>query len=94
MNACALPTLQEWEHFDRFALSLQRLGWNPTAKVDGPDARSWAFDREGASLWLVFDDMLGGSIKSEDPTVNLAAVATQIAAAPSTPPAASHWPRP
>ncbi|NBR32884.1 MAG: hypothetical protein EBT84_12160 [Sphingomonadaceae bacterium] len=59
MKVCALPKLQEWEQFDNFALSLQRLGWSPTQKADGPDARSWAFSREGDSLWLVFDDMLG-----------------------------------
>lgn len=80
MKACALPTLQEWEQFDTFALSLQRLGWTPTQKADGPDARSWAFSRGGDSLWLVFDDMLGGSIKSENPAVNLQAVADQLQA--------------
>lgn len=80
MKACALPTLQEWEQFDNFALSLQRLGWNPTQKADGPDARSWAFSRKENSLWLVFDDILGGSLKSESPAVNLEAVAAQLEA--------------
>jgi hypothetical protein len=78
MKACALPSLQEWEQFDSFALSLQRLGWNPTQKADGPDARSWAFAREGHSIWLVFDDLLGGSIKSEAPAVDIEAVAAQL----------------
>jgi hypothetical protein len=80
MKARALPTLQEWEQFDGFAVSLQRLGWNPTHKADGPDARSWAFNREGISLWLVFDDLLGGSLKSEDAAVNLDTVAAQLEA--------------
>jgi hypothetical protein len=80
MKVCALPKLQEWEQFDNFALSLQRLGWSPTQKADGPDARSWAFSREGDSLWLVFDDMLGGSLRSEHSTVNLQAVADQLEA--------------
>jgi len=80
MKVWALPKLQEWEQFDNFALSLQRLGWSPTQKVDGPDARSWAFSREGDSLWLVFDDMLGGSLRSEHSTVNLQAVADQLEA--------------
>jgi hypothetical protein len=80
MKVCALPKLQEWEQFDSFALSLQRLGWCPTQKADGPDARSWAFSREGDLLWLVFDDMLGGSIKSDHSAVNLQAVADQLEA--------------
>jgi hypothetical protein len=78
MKACTVPSLQEWEQFDNFALSLQRLGWNPTQKADGPDARSWAFVREGHSIWLVFDDLLGGSIKSEAPAVDVEAVAAQL----------------
>ena len=78
MKVCALPKLQEWEQFDNFALSLQRLGWSPTQKADGPDARSWAFSREGDSLWLVFDDMLGGSLRSEHSTVNHQAEADQL----------------
>jgi hypothetical protein len=81
MKVCTLLKLQEWEQFDSFALSLQRLGWSPTQKADGPDARSWAFSREGYSLWLVFDDMLGGSLKSEHSAVNLQAVADQLEAA-------------
>lgn len=83
MKTHALPRLQEWEQFDSFALSLQRLGWTPTQKADGPDARSWTFSRAGASLWLVFDDMLGGSLKSENPAVNLEALAAQLDASPS-----------
>jgi hypothetical protein len=80
MKACSLPTLQEWEQFESFALSLQRLGWSATQKADGPDARSWAFNRGADSLWLVFDDMLGGSLKSEQSAVNLQAVADQLEA--------------
>jgi hypothetical protein len=78
MKECALPALQEWEQFDGFALLLQRLGWTPTQKADGPDARSWAFDREGHSIWLVFDDMLGGSLKAEAPSVDIEAVAAKL----------------
>jgi len=78
MKAIALPTLQEWEQFDHFVSLLQRLGWHPTQKADGPDARSWAFHRDGKSIWLVFDDMLGGSIKSESLTVNLEAVVAEL----------------
>ena len=80
MKAHALSKLQEWEQFESFASALQRLGWNPTQKADGPDARIWAFSRAGESLWLVFDDMLGGSLKTENVAVNLEAVATQIEA--------------
>lgn len=80
MKACALPNLQEWEQFDSIAESLQRLGWTPTQKADGPDARSWAFRRGADSLWLVFDGMLGGSLKSESLAVNLEAVAADIEA--------------
>lgn len=84
MKTYELPKLQEWEQFDSFALSLQRLGWRPMQKADGPDARSWAFSRAGASLWLVFDDILGGSLKSENPAVDLEALAAQLDA--SSPP--------
>lgn len=80
MKALSLPKLQEWEQFDTFATALQIAGWKPTQKADGPDARSWAFSRESDSLWLVFDDMLGGSLKSENQAVNLQAVADQIEA--------------
>lgn len=79
MKICKLTKLQEWEQFENYALSLQRLGWNSTQKADGPDARSWAFSRGGDSLWLVFDDMLGGSLKSDDTALNLEEIATQIA---------------
>ena len=80
MKAHPLPKLQEWEQFESFATALQETGWNPTQKVEGPDARSWAFTREADFLWLVFDDMLGGSLKSESIAVNLEAVAVQIEA--------------
>ena len=80
MKALSLPKLQEWEQFDIFATALQVAGWKPTQKADGPDARSWEFSREADSLWLVFDDMLGGSLKSENQAVNLRAVADQIEA--------------
>ena len=78
MKAHSLAQLQEWEQFEIFASALQRLGWNPTQKADGPDARSWAFNRVGESLWLVFDDMLGGSLKTENSDVNLEAIAAQL----------------
>jgi hypothetical protein len=80
MQVCALPKLKDWDQFDSFALSLRRQGWSPTQKADGPDARVWAFSREGDTLWLVFDDMLGGSLKSEHSAVNLQAVADQLEA--------------
>ena len=92
-----LPTLQEWQQFDTFATALQVTGWKPTQKADGPDARSWAFSRDADCLWLVFDDMLGGSLKSEDEAVNLETVAAQIEAVlgrgnhhPSANPIQSH----
>ena len=78
MNAFALPKLQEWEQFDSFASLLERLGWKATQKADGPDARSWSFTCGGELIWLVFDDMLGGSLKSDNPAVNLEAVAVQL----------------
>lgn len=82
MKTHALPKLQEWEQFDSFALSLQRLGWKPTQKADGPDARSWTFSHAGTSIWLVFDDMLGGSLKSENPSADLEALAAQLDVSP------------
>ena len=78
MKAYPLPKLQKWEQFDEFVAALQKMGWNPTQKADGPDARSWAFSREADLLWLVFDDMLGCSLKSENQTMNLKAVAAQL----------------
>lgn len=78
MQSHLLPKLQEWEQFESFASALQRLGWNPTQKADGPDARSWAFSRGRESLWLVFDDVLGGSLKTEHSAVNLEAVAALV----------------
>ena len=78
MKAHHLPRLREWEQFERFAAALQRLGWSPTLKADGPDARCWAFRRESEFLWLVFDDVLGGSLKTESQDVNMEAVATQV----------------
>lgn len=82
MKVCALPKLQAWEQFDSFAFSLEQLGWTPTQKADGPDARSWTFIRGGDWLWLVFDDMLGGSLKSENQALNLEAVVAQLDAFP------------
>jgi hypothetical protein len=78
MKACVLPKLQEWEQFDSFADAMQRLGWLPTQKADGPDARSWTFQRSGELLWLVFDDVLGGSLKSESRAIDLQAEAAEI----------------
>ncbi len=77
-KTCALPKLQEREQFDGFASSLQRLGWMPFQNADGPDARICTFSREGKSLWLVFDDILGGSLKSEHSTVDLQTLAKQL----------------
>lgn len=80
MKAHPLPKLQEWDQFELFAVSLQQLGWNPKQKADGPDARSWGFSREAESIWLVFDDVLGGSLKSESEAINLGALAAQLEA--------------
>jgi len=80
MKTRTLPKLQEWDQFDDYVLSLQRLGWIPTQRADGPDGRSWTFHRKGDTLWLVFDDMLGGSLRTEDPAVNLEAVAAELEA--------------
>ena len=80
MKALSLPKLQEWEQFDTFAAALQVAGWKQTHKADGPDARIWGFSRQADSLWLVFDDMLGGFLKAENEAVNLQAAADQIEA--------------
>lgn len=82
MKSHALTKLTSWEQFDLVAASLSRLGWNPTCTVDGPDARSWTFVRQNESLWLVFDDVLGGALKSEDTSVDLAAIAAEIQTSP------------
>lgn len=78
MKTHPLLKLQNWEQFDSFAAALQSMGWKPTQKVDGPDARSWAFSREPDFFWLVFDDILGGSLKSENQEMELEAVAAQL----------------
>ncbi|HEY0981724.1 hypothetical protein, partial [Schlesneria sp.] len=74
----ALPKLEDWDQFEGFVMALQKLGWTPTKKFHGPDARCWAFTRDADSLWLVFNDILGGSLKSENQAMDLETVAAQL----------------
>jgi hypothetical protein len=47
-------------------------GFQPVSLKRGTGSRGADF------LWLVFDDMLGGSLKSENHSMNLQAVAVQL----------------
>ena len=78
MRSHELPCLQEWDDFDRLAETLIQLGWNARQKIDGPDARSWLFIRVQQQIWLVFDDVLCGSLKTDDDTVDLKAIVSQL----------------
>lgn len=81
MKSHTLKQFEEWEDFDRIVHVLEKsLGWESQQKVDGPDARSWSFLRNGFEIWLVFDDLVGMALKCEGESSHLSVIADDIMA--------------
>lgn len=79
MNSHPIPEFGEWADFDLIAQVLEgSLGWKPHQKAEGPDARSWSFVKKDFQVWLVYDDLLGIIVKSENKTFDLASLAAAI----------------
>lgn len=82
MNTYLLTKFDDWDDFDQISLALRKIGWIAKQNVDGPDARICSFERNNLQIWLVFDDMLGCSLKSENSAFDLQSIAEELQKSP------------
>lgn len=78
MNTYPLIEFNDWNDFDRISYLLQRNGWVIEQKIDGPDARICLLKRNRTQVWLVFDDILGCSLKNEHSLPELKLIAKEL----------------
>ncbi|MBM3857698.1 MAG: hypothetical protein FJ390_07045 [Verrucomicrobia bacterium] len=78
MNTYPLTEFNDWNDFDRIACLLQRNGWIVEKKIDGPDALICLLTHNGTEVWLVFDDILGYSLKNEHSLSELKLIAKEL----------------
>jgi hypothetical protein len=78
MRLQALQKLIRWDQFDSVVNLLQGFGWAVIENVDGPDVRIASFVLDGHILWLFFDDLMGGYLKTEELTLDLKTIEAKI----------------
>ena len=78
MRLQALQKLIRWDQFDSVVNLLQGFGWAVLENVDGPDVRIASFVLDGHILWLFFDDLMGGYLKTEEITLDLKTIEAKI----------------
>ena len=78
MRRQTLQKLVRWDQFEEVVKLFQDFGWTIIENIDGPDVRIASFIYEGRVLWLVFDDLMGGYLKTEDTKTDLNIIAAKI----------------